>query len=183
MLSHEVLGMDLGIDKVHTLSSGKAPFFERDLDELLAKHTASGRLRWVMVGTSADCCPCQRAEGRYRLMPGPPHRPAMKPPGPSPAPLELDALRTQRDLLLFLLIALTLGGGGEPARNGPLPDFHLAADGSAAESANRLLGTPAGRLHAGLGRRAHGTGSAAVSCNAGVTCQIHVAGPSGIHSS
>ncbi|ARE74308.1 UDP-glucose 6-dehydrogenase [Streptomyces sp. Sge12] len=46
-LGHEVLGMDLDIDKVHTLSSGKPPFFERDLDDLLAKHTASGRLRFT----------------------------------------------------------------------------------------------------------------------------------------
>ncbi|NUK52677.1 UDP-glucose/GDP-mannose dehydrogenase family protein [Streptomyces lunaelactis] len=46
-LGHEVLGMDSDIDKVHTLNSGKAPFFERDLDDLLAKHTASGRLRFT----------------------------------------------------------------------------------------------------------------------------------------
>ncbi|MFE7947364.1 UDP-glucose dehydrogenase family protein [Streptomyces sp. NPDC057426] len=46
-LGHEVLGMDCDIDKVHTLNSGKAPFFERDLDDLLAKHTASGRLRFT----------------------------------------------------------------------------------------------------------------------------------------
>ncbi|MEU0398510.1 hypothetical protein ABZ208_38430 [Streptomyces sp. NPDC006208] len=35
------------IDKVHTLNTGKAPFFERDLDDLLAKHTASGRLKFT----------------------------------------------------------------------------------------------------------------------------------------
>ncbi|MFF1460549.1 UDP-glucose dehydrogenase family protein [Streptomyces sp. NPDC058330] len=46
-LGHEVLGMDSDIDKVHTLNSGRAPFFERDLDDLLAKHTASGRLRFT----------------------------------------------------------------------------------------------------------------------------------------
>ncbi|MFG2227787.1 UDP-glucose dehydrogenase family protein [Streptomyces sp. NPDC048644] len=46
-LGHEVLGMDLDIDKVHTLNSGKAPFFERGLDELLAKHTASGQLKFT----------------------------------------------------------------------------------------------------------------------------------------
>ncbi|PJJ03476.1 UDPglucose 6-dehydrogenase [Streptomyces sp. 2333.5] len=46
-LGHEVLGMDLDIDKVHTLNSGKAPFFERDLDDLLAKHTASGQLKFT----------------------------------------------------------------------------------------------------------------------------------------
>lgn len=46
-LGHEVLGMDSDMDKVHVLNSGKAPFFERDLDALLAKHTASGRLNFT----------------------------------------------------------------------------------------------------------------------------------------
>ncbi|KOU43204.1 UDP-glucose dehydrogenase family protein [Streptomyces sp. WM6378] len=46
-LGHEVLGMDSDMDKVATLDSGKAPFFERDLDQLLAKHTASGRLKFT----------------------------------------------------------------------------------------------------------------------------------------
>ncbi|MFI6468978.1 UDP-glucose dehydrogenase family protein [Streptomyces sp. NPDC050516] len=46
-LGHEVLGMDSDMDKVHVLNSGKAPFFERDLDQLLAKHTASGRLKFT----------------------------------------------------------------------------------------------------------------------------------------
>ncbi|MFD4144630.1 UDP-glucose dehydrogenase family protein [Streptomyces sp. NPDC058572] len=46
-LGHEVLGMDSDIDKVHTLNTGKAPFFERDLDDLLAKHTESGRLKFT----------------------------------------------------------------------------------------------------------------------------------------
>ncbi|MEV7190413.1 UDP-glucose/GDP-mannose dehydrogenase family protein [Streptomyces sp. NPDC093510] len=46
-LGHEVLGMDADMDKVHVLNSGRAPFFERDLDDLLAHHTASGRLRFT----------------------------------------------------------------------------------------------------------------------------------------
>jgi UDPglucose 6-dehydrogenase len=46
-LGHEVLGMDCDIDKVAILNSGKAPFHERDLDDLIAKHTASGRLRFT----------------------------------------------------------------------------------------------------------------------------------------
>ncbi|MEN8654844.1 UDP-glucose/GDP-mannose dehydrogenase family protein [Streptomyces sp. 21So2-11] len=46
-LGHDVLGMDADMDKVHTLNSGKAPFFERDLDDLLAKHTTSGRLKFT----------------------------------------------------------------------------------------------------------------------------------------
>ncbi|CAM5552305.1 UDP-glucose dehydrogenase family protein [Streptomyces chartreusis] len=46
-LGHEVLGMDSDIDKIHILNSGKAPFHERGLDDLLAKHTASGRLTFT----------------------------------------------------------------------------------------------------------------------------------------
>ncbi|MEU4615198.1 UDP-glucose dehydrogenase family protein [Streptomyces umbrinus] len=46
-LGHEVLGMDCDMDKVTVLGSGKAPFFERGLDDLLAKHTKSGRLRFT----------------------------------------------------------------------------------------------------------------------------------------
>ncbi|GAA0280094.1 hypothetical protein GCM10010302_17330 [Streptomyces polychromogenes] len=43
-LGHEVLGMDSDIDKAHTLNSGRAPFFKRDLDGPLAKHPATGQL-------------------------------------------------------------------------------------------------------------------------------------------
>ncbi|MFI5572437.1 UDP-glucose dehydrogenase family protein [Streptomyces sp. NPDC051740] len=46
-LGHEVLGLDSDVDKVHALNTGKAPFHERDLDDLLARHTASGRLRFT----------------------------------------------------------------------------------------------------------------------------------------
>jgi len=46
-LGHDVLGMDSDIDKVAILNSGRAPFFERDLDDLLAKHTATSRLRFT----------------------------------------------------------------------------------------------------------------------------------------
>ncbi|QKW17915.1 UDP-glucose/GDP-mannose dehydrogenase family protein [Kitasatospora sp. NA04385] len=46
-LGHEVLGMDIDPDKVAALNAGRAPFFERGLDELLAKHTASGQLRFT----------------------------------------------------------------------------------------------------------------------------------------
>ncbi|WP_151482093.1 UDP-glucose dehydrogenase family protein [Streptomyces albicerus] len=46
-LGHEVLGMDCDMDKVAVLNSGKAPFHERDLDGLLAKHTATGRLKFT----------------------------------------------------------------------------------------------------------------------------------------
>ncbi|MFH8737125.1 UDP-glucose dehydrogenase family protein [Streptomyces sp. NPDC017964] len=46
-LGHEVLGMDSDMDKVAVLNSGKAPIHERDLDDLIAKHTASGKLRFT----------------------------------------------------------------------------------------------------------------------------------------
>ncbi|WP_329118248.1 UDP-glucose dehydrogenase family protein [Streptomyces sp. NBC_01465] len=46
-LGHEVLGVDADPDKVAVLNSGRAPFFEHGLDELLARHTASGRLRFT----------------------------------------------------------------------------------------------------------------------------------------
>ncbi|ARZ72028.1 UDP-glucose 6-dehydrogenase [Streptomyces albireticuli] len=46
-LGHEVLGMDTDRDKILALGAGKAPFFERGLDDLLAKHTADGRLRFT----------------------------------------------------------------------------------------------------------------------------------------
>ncbi|MGY4907260.1 UDP-glucose dehydrogenase family protein [Streptomyces sp. 900116325] len=52
-LGHEVLGMDSDMDKVAALNSGKAPFHERDLDEMLARHTASGHLKFTSSYTEA----------------------------------------------------------------------------------------------------------------------------------
>ncbi|MEV0887696.1 UDP-glucose/GDP-mannose dehydrogenase family protein [Streptomyces microflavus] len=46
-LGHEVLGMDSDLGKVQLLNSGRAPFFEPGLDDLLVRHTASGRLRFT----------------------------------------------------------------------------------------------------------------------------------------
>ncbi|MET7715320.1 UDP-glucose/GDP-mannose dehydrogenase family protein [Streptomyces sp. NPDC005407] len=46
-LGHEVLGVDSDMDKVAVLNSGKAPIHERDLDDLIAKHTASGKLSFT----------------------------------------------------------------------------------------------------------------------------------------
>jgi UDPglucose 6-dehydrogenase len=46
-LGHEVLGMDSDMDKVAVLNSGKAPFHEQGLDDLIAKHTASGKLSFT----------------------------------------------------------------------------------------------------------------------------------------
>jgi UDPglucose 6-dehydrogenase len=46
-LGHQVLGMDIDPDKVAALNVGRAPFFERGLDDLLAKHTSTGRLKFT----------------------------------------------------------------------------------------------------------------------------------------
>ncbi|MFF0010629.1 UDP-glucose dehydrogenase family protein [Streptomyces sp. NPDC005374] len=46
-LGHEVLGVDVDPDKVAALQAGRVPFHEPGLPELLAKHTASGRLRFT----------------------------------------------------------------------------------------------------------------------------------------
>ena len=46
-LGHEVLGVDIDPDKVALLNAGRAWFLEPDLDELLARHTRAGRLRFT----------------------------------------------------------------------------------------------------------------------------------------
>jgi UDPglucose 6-dehydrogenase len=46
-LGHDVLGVDTDPERVHALNRGKAPFFEAELDELLIRHTSSGRLRFT----------------------------------------------------------------------------------------------------------------------------------------
>ena len=46
-LGHEVLGMDVDAGKIAVLSAGSVPFYEPGLEELLAKHVASGRLRFT----------------------------------------------------------------------------------------------------------------------------------------
>lgn len=46
-LGHEVVGVELDPEKVTGLNAGRAWFYEDDLDDLLAKHTASGRLRFT----------------------------------------------------------------------------------------------------------------------------------------
>jgi UDPglucose 6-dehydrogenase len=50
-LGHEVVGFDVDASKVELLSSGRAPFFEPGLPELLSSSIASGRLRFT---TSID---------------------------------------------------------------------------------------------------------------------------------
>ena len=46
-LGHEVIGVDVDRDKVAKLNDGQCPIFEPGLPELLASHTASGRLRFT----------------------------------------------------------------------------------------------------------------------------------------
>ena len=57
-LGHEVLGVDVDPDKVAALQAGRVPFHEPGLPELIAKHTASGRLRfttdYAAAGAFAD---------------------------------------------------------------------------------------------------------------------------------
>jgi GDP-mannose 6-dehydrogenase len=44
-MGHEVVGVDINSTKVELLQSGKSPVLESDLSELIARETASGRLR------------------------------------------------------------------------------------------------------------------------------------------
>lgn len=46
-LGHEVLGVEIDAPRRQTLSEGRVPFYEPGLPELLAKHVASGRLRFT----------------------------------------------------------------------------------------------------------------------------------------
>ncbi|MCB0918174.1 MAG: UDP-glucose/GDP-mannose dehydrogenase family protein [Actinobacteria bacterium] len=45
-LNHDVIGIDVDADRIATLQQGRAPFYEPDLDDFLAAHTGSGRLRF-----------------------------------------------------------------------------------------------------------------------------------------
>jgi UDPglucose 6-dehydrogenase len=46
-LGHEVLGVEIDAAKREMLADGRVPFYEPGLPELLAKHVASGRLRFT----------------------------------------------------------------------------------------------------------------------------------------
>ncbi len=46
-IGHDVLGVDIDEDKVDLLNTGRAWFLEPGLDELLARHTRNGRLRFT----------------------------------------------------------------------------------------------------------------------------------------
>ncbi|MFC9280198.1 UDP-glucose dehydrogenase family protein [Streptomyces collinus] len=46
-LGHEVIGVDVDQAKVDRLNAGECPIYETGLPELIARHTASGRLRFT----------------------------------------------------------------------------------------------------------------------------------------
>ncbi|WP_269855533.1 UDP-glucose dehydrogenase family protein [Streptomyces sp. RPT161] len=46
-IGHEVIGVDLDQAKIDRLNAGECPIYEEGLPELLAAHTASGRLRFT----------------------------------------------------------------------------------------------------------------------------------------
>ena len=46
-IGHDVLGVDIDADKVDLLNTGRAWFLEPGLDEMLARHTRGGRLRFT----------------------------------------------------------------------------------------------------------------------------------------
>ena len=46
-LGHEVVGVDIDETKIELLSAGRVPFYEPALPELLAKHVASGAVRFT----------------------------------------------------------------------------------------------------------------------------------------
>ncbi|TLQ44253.1 UDP-glucose dehydrogenase family protein [Streptomyces marianii] len=46
-LGHDVLGVDIDPDKIASLRSGRLPFYEPGLQELLDRHIATGRLRFT----------------------------------------------------------------------------------------------------------------------------------------
>ena len=52
-LGFEVIGVDVDPLKVESLSSGSLPFYEPDLGPMIARHTASGRLRFTTDAAEA----------------------------------------------------------------------------------------------------------------------------------
>ncbi|HMG28694.1 MAG TPA: UDP-glucose/GDP-mannose dehydrogenase family protein [Jiangellaceae bacterium] len=45
-LGHDVVGIDVDLAKISALSKGVAPYYERDLDDLLHRQVSAGRLRF-----------------------------------------------------------------------------------------------------------------------------------------
>ncbi len=52
-LGHEVIGVDVDASKIERLARGEVPFFEPELHELLARHVASGALRFTTDASEA----------------------------------------------------------------------------------------------------------------------------------
>ena len=46
-MGHDVVGVDVDAAKLARLSSGKAPFYEPGLDDILGANIAAGRLRFT----------------------------------------------------------------------------------------------------------------------------------------
>ncbi|HSN11948.1 MAG TPA: UDP-glucose 6-dehydrogenase, partial [Propionibacteriaceae bacterium] len=44
---HRVIGVDIDPRRVEVLNAGRSTIFERDLEPMLARHTATGRLRFT----------------------------------------------------------------------------------------------------------------------------------------
>jgi len=73
-LGFEVIGLDVDPAKIDLLASGRVPFYEPGLDEVLERNIAAGRLRfttsWQEVGESADvhfiCVGTPQAAGAQR---------------------------------------------------------------------------------------------------------------------
>src|SRR4051794_4859815 len=55
-LGHDVVGVDVDVDKVEALSRARAPFYEPGFEELLARTLATGRLRFSTdIADAAGC--------------------------------------------------------------------------------------------------------------------------------
>jgi len=73
-LGFEVIGLDVDPAKIEVLTSGRVPFYEPGLDEVLARNLAAGRVRfttsWEEVGEFADvhfiCVGTPQAAGAQR---------------------------------------------------------------------------------------------------------------------
>lgn len=72
-LGHEVVGVDVDVEKISALQSGRAPFYEPGLPELLAQVAATGRLRWTTEAAQAAgaqvhfiCVGTPQAHGEFR---------------------------------------------------------------------------------------------------------------------
>ena len=55
-IGFDVIGIDVDAKKIESLRSGKPPFFEPGLDELLSQTMSTGRLTWSHdIASAADC--------------------------------------------------------------------------------------------------------------------------------